>query len=202
MFVVGLTGGIGSGKSTATRSFSTLGINIIDADVIARDVVSVGSQALTEIANHFGPDVLLADGNLDRNKVRDIIFSDPQAKKWLESLLHPKIRKKILDEIELSHSIYTIVSAPLLIETGLDQIVDRVLVVDIPEAIQIERTALRDKISNKQVETIILSQVNRETRLQRADDIIDNSGSVEETKAQVEKLHNIYLTFTSKKQES
>ena len=202
MFVVGLTGGIGSGKSTVTRSFSTLGINIIDADVIARDVVSVGSQALTEIANHFGPDVLLADGNLDRNKVRDIIFSDPQAKKWLESLLHPKIRKKILDEIELSHSIYTIVSAPLLIETGLDQIVDRVLVVDIPETIQIERTALRDKISNKQVETIILSQVNRETRLQRADDIIDNSGSVEETKAQVEKLHTTYLTFASNKQES
>lgn len=202
MFVVGLTGGIGSGKSTVTRYFSSLGINIIDADVIARDVVSVGSQALTEIANHFGPDVLLADGNLDRNKVRDIIFSDPQAKKWLESLLHPKIRKKILDEIELSHSIYTIVSAPLLIETGLDQIVDRVLVVDIPETIQIERTALRDKISNKQVETIILSQVNRETRLQRADDIIDNSGSIEETKAQVEKLHNIYLTFASNKQES
>lgn len=202
MFVVGLTGGIGSGKSTVTRSFSTLGINIIDADVIARDVVSVGSQALTEIANHFGPNVLLTDGSLDRNKVRDIIFSDPQAKKWLESLLHPKIQKKILDEIKQSRSIYTIVSAPLLIETGLDKIVDRVLVVDIPEAIQIERTTLRDKISSKQVQAIILSQVNRETRLKRADDIIDNSGSVEETKAQVEKLHNIYLTFASNKQES
>lgn len=202
MFVVGLTGGIGSGKSTVTRCFSMLGINIIDADVIARDIVSVGSQTLAEIANHFGQDVLLTDGSLDRNKLRDIIFSDPQAKKWLESLLHPKIQKKIPDEIKQSRSIYTIVSAPLLIETGLDQIVDRVLVVDIPEAIQIERTTLRDKISSKQVQAIILSQVNRETRLKRADDIIDNSGSLEETREQVEKLHNIYLTFASNKQKS
>ncbi len=201
MFVVGVTGGIGSGKSTVTNLFSELGVKVIDADVIARDLVSPGSKSLTAITKRFGQHLVLEDGNLDRRKLRDIIFSDPNAKKWLENLLHPEVKKQILEEIENSKSSYTIVSAPLLLEAGLDQITDRVLVVDIPEASQIERTVLRDRTSEESVNNIIQSQIKRKIRLQKATDIIDNTGSLDDTKKQVKKLHTIYLNLASKKQE-
>lgn len=188
--IVGLTGGIGSGKSTVSNLLHSYGITIVDADKIAREVVQPGSSALKDINEHFGEDIL-DHGVLNRAKLRELIFSNVDEKKWLEQLLHPLIRDEILEHISASNSAYTLLEAPLLMENGLDKLCHKNIVVDIPEALQIERTLIRDMSNQKTVEAIIASQLSRADRLARADYIIYNDGARDELEAQVLRLHNI-----------
>lgn len=173
--VIGLTGGIGSGKSTITDMFADLGIDVVDADIVARMVVAPKSKALKQISEHFGEKFIQPDGHLNRSLLRSRVFSNEQDKAWLNNLLHPLIRQRMLKEIDLSTSSYCLFVAPLLIENNLQDFVQRIIVIDITEAEQIKRTVLRDTSSNDEVQRIITSQVSREERLSHADDIIDNS---------------------------
>ncbi len=198
MLVVGLTGGIGSGKSAVSRLFEDYGVPVIDADHVAREVVEPGSPALDEIVRQFGDDVLLHDGHLDRSNLRQKIFNDQQARKKLEVILHPKIRQRMRDRLQSTGAPYAIFVVPLLIETGQHQDVDRVLVVDCPEALQMERVKKRDSASASQITAIMASQVSREQRLAEADDIIENRGSLEELNASVSSLHQQYLELSQK----
>ena len=193
MFIVGLTGGIGSGKSVVSNKFLSLHINVNDADIASRKIVEPGQPALVEIENHFGSDILTKEGFLNRGKLREVIFSDPKEKKWLESILHPKIREYLVQEIEGSSSPYSILVSPLLLETNQHQLCSRILLVDVPREIQIKRTVLRDKVPESQIEKIILSQMDREKRLKKADDVLLNTGTVLELEEQVLELHKKYL---------
>ncbi|MEI6894898.1 MAG: dephospho-CoA kinase [Colwellia sp.] len=172
--VIGLTGGIGSGKTTITHCFQKLGVEIIDADIIAREVVSVNSPALTAIAQHFGSEYLAADGQLNRALLRSQIFANEADKHWLNALLHPLIRTRIISQTKSAKSLYCLLVAPLLIENNLHALVDRILVVDVSEKTQLKRTLLRDNSSEQEVRSIIASQATRSQRKQAADDIIDN----------------------------
>ncbi len=195
--IIGLTGGIGSGKTTITNYFEELGIDIIDADVIAREVVAVNSPALKAIAEHFGKEYLQDNGQLNRALLRSRIFSNDVDKNWLNELLHPLIRLGIVDKTKSAKSFYCILVAPLLIENNLLELVDRVLIVDVSEATQLSRTLLRDSSSAKEVKAIIASQTNREVRIQAADDIINNDdSSLAEIKSAVLALNQKYLTLT------
>lgn len=196
MFVVGITGGIGSGKTAVTNAFQELGIEIVDADIAAREVVTLGSPGLTAIEKHFGADILLEDGTLNRAKLREIIFKNPAEKKWLEQLTHPLIREEIIKGLNNSKSPYTILVSPLLIESGQSQLVNRVLVVDVPVEVQIQRTCERDNNPQAQVEAIIKSQLDRETRLSYADDIIENNHSLLHLQEHVAKLNQQYLRLS------
>jgi len=198
MFIVGLTGGIGSGKSVVSERFKTLGITVVDADLASREVVKPGRPALVEIKNHFGESILNDEGDLNRRKLREIIVSDDKQRQWLESVLHPRIGEQVRKELEDSSSVYTLYVAPLLFESNGDQICSRVLIVDVPIEIQISRTCSRDKVSIEQVEKIINSQISRKERLEKADDIISNDGTIEEMEAAVDKLHKKYLELTNK----
>jgi dephospho-CoA kinase len=198
MLVVGLTGGIGSGKSAVSRLFEDYGVPVIDADHVAREVVEPGSPALDEIVRQFGDDVLLHDGRLDRANLRHKIFNDQQARKKLETILHPRIRQRMRDRLQSIGAPYAIFVVPLLIETGQHKDVDRVLVVDCPEALQMERVKKRDSASASQITAIMASQVSREQRLAEADDIIENRGSLEELNASVSSLHQQYLELSQK----
>ncbi len=191
--VVGLTGGIGSGKSAAADCFAELGIEVIDADRISREVVEPGSEALAEIARHFGEGVLLADGRLDRKALREIIFEQPEEKRWLESLLHPLIGREIERRLDRVESAYAMLESPLLLEGGQSRRVDRVLVIDVPESVQIERTRARDGSSEAQVRAIMDSQLPRSERLARADDVIRNDGDPAALRQHVATLHERYL---------
>lgn len=191
--IVGLTGGIGSGKSEVSRRFQSLGITVIDADLVAREVVEPGRPALDAIADHFGRAVLNSDLTLDRAKLRTIIFSNPTEKQWLEALLHPIIRTETIAQLQASNSTYTILSSPLLLETDQHLLVDRVLVVDASENLQISRATTRDGNSPEQIERIMATQLNRQQRLARADDIIHNHNDLNELQAQIERLHKHYL---------
>ena len=193
MFVVGLTGGIGSGKSTVSKYFEHFGIDIIDADILARKLVEPNTDALNSIENHFGAEIILNTGSLNRNALRKIVFDNPQEKSWLESLLHPLIRQESKKRIANSESDYCIYSAALLIENKLFPFVDRILVVDIPEDLQIERATSRDKATPTELNKILRAQISRGERLKHADDVIDNSGTIEETRFQVSRLHQKYL---------
>ncbi|WP_096085324.1 dephospho-CoA kinase [Agaribacterium haliotis] len=192
MFKLGLTGGIGSGKSTVSAMFAELGITVVDADIVAREVVEPGQTALAKIAEHFGPQVLLADGSLDRSQLRSLIFADPKAKLWLEQLTHPLIRQEIERQLERAQSTYVILSSPLLLETGQQKLVDRVLVVDLSEAEQLKRACARDQNSEEQIRAIMTSQLSREQRLKHANDVIDNSADKAQCLSQVEILHQEY----------
>jgi len=195
--IIGLTGGIGSGKTTVTNFFEELRIDVIDADVIARDVVAVNSPALKAIAEHFGNEYLQADGQLNRPLLRSKIFSSDLDKKWLNELLHPLIRHHIVEKTKSAKSLYCILVAPLLIENNLLALVDRVLIVDVSEATQIARTLLRDTSSAKEIKSIMASQTNREVRIEAADDIINNDeSSLAEIKVAVLALNQKYLTLT------
>ena len=194
-WILGLTGGIGSGKSAAAQCFVDLGVHLVDADNAARWVVEPGRPALAQIAQHFGPSVLQADGTLNRSALRELIFKDPQQRVWLESLLHPLIREEIRQYLTRAESAYAILVSPLLLETSQYQMVQRVLVIDVPESVQIERTVLRDKTNEEQVRAILKVQASREERLSRADDVIVNDRDPAWLKSEVERLHHFYLTL-------
>jgi dephospho-CoA kinase len=194
-FILGVTGGIGSGKSVATDHFFSLGIHVVDADVIAHQLVARGSPLLLTIKEHFGDDILLGsdelnNAELNRVKLRDIVFNNPQEKKWLENLLHPLIRKKIRAELAAANSHYAILSAPLLFENNLQLEVDRVLVIDCDESLQYERASLRDNSDREMIKKIMQQQLDRSTRLARADDVIENMGSLADLKQSVEHYHH------------
>ena len=193
MLIIGLTGGIGSGKSVASDKFASLGITVVDADVASRTVVEPGMPALKEIESHFGPEIIARDGQLDRTKLREIIASDAEERKWLESVLHPRIGEQITKEISESSSPYTIFVAPLLLETNSDNMCSRVLVVDVAEEVQIQRTIKRDQMLGEQIEKIVAAQMSRKERLEKADDVLENAGTIRELQDQVEELHHKYL---------
>lgn len=191
--IIGLTGGIGSGKSEASKRFAERGVLVVDADVVAREVVEPGEPALQEIATHFGPDILDADGNLNRAMLREVIFSNPTEKQWLESLLHPIINAEIRRQLAGATSMYAILASPLLLETQQFNLVDRILVIDTSEQHQLERASHRDKNNEAQIKAIMQTQLSRQERCARATDIIQNHGSIDELDEQVEKLHHLYL---------
>ncbi|HSG87757.1 MAG TPA: dephospho-CoA kinase [Pseudomonadales bacterium] len=193
MFVVGITGGIGSGKSAVSDRFAALGITVVDADLASRVVVEPGRPALASIAEHFGSELIAADGSLDRAALRARVFADPDERRWLESLLHPLIAEEIRRALAAASSPYAILVSPLLIEAGQTAYVDRVLVVDVPEALQLSRTMARDANSEAQVKAIIAAQTDRDSRLARADDVIVNDAGLAELDARVAALHARYL---------
>ncbi len=196
MFVVGLTGGIGSGKTVASDRFEELGIKVVDADISSRVVVEIGKPALSSIEAKFGSDVILDDGSLNRAKLREIIFKDDEAKSWLESLLHPLIGQHILDEITSATSKYVILVSPLLFETTQFQMCNRTLLIDVPKDIQILRTAKRDKVPESQVEKIIASQMDRNQKIRKADDVIVNDGEISDLIAKIDEIHQKYIGLT------
>lgn len=193
--IIGLTGGIGSGKSTVADYFHQQGIQSVDADIVAREVVAAGSYCLAEITAYFGADILLADGNLNRARLRELIFSNPAHKVWLDTLLHPAIRHNMLTQLQALTSPYALLIAPLLLENKLTRYVHRTLVVDIPESLQIVRTLSRDDVSEQQVHAIIAAQIPRQERLKLADDIITNDGSLADLTQQAAALHQKYLAL-------
>ena len=198
MYVVAITGGIGSGKTTVANQFAALGIEVVDADLIAREVVEPGTPALAAIASHFGPGILDEQGRLDRRALRERIFSDPAAKSWLNALLHPIIRSEMLRQCAAASSPYCLLVVPLLVENRLTELADRVLVIDVDEATQIERTCRRDGVSLEQAQAILASQANRSERLAMADDVLDNqSGTTETIRERILALHETYLAFAS-----
>lgn len=195
-FIVGLTGGIGSGKTTVANLFAAEGITLVDADIVARDVVAQGSKGLEAIVSHFGAEILTPEGELDRAKLRQRIFSHPEEREWLNQLLHPMIRQEMLAQVEKATSAYVIMVVPLLFENGLDRLVNRTLVVDISPELQISRTVKRDNVDASQVNNIINSQLSRSEKLARADDIIDNQGEISTLKREVLALHQRYLQLS------
>lgn len=199
MFIVGLTGGIGSGKSTVAQHFIKLGITCIDADLTAREVVQPGEEALDAISQHFGKAILLADGSLDRRKLREEIFANPLARQWLNELLHPLIRQRMLQQCQQANSPYCILMVPLLFENNLQSLVQRTLVIDVDEATQIRRTMQRDKTTEAQVKAILAAQCPRQQRLMLADDVIANGDEVTPLQRQnaVNTLHQTYLLLAS-----
>jgi dephospho-CoA kinase len=191
--VVGITGGIGSGKSAVTRCFEQRGITVVDADVVARLIVEPGTPALAAITEHFGAAILQADDCLDRAALRSRVFSNDAERRWLEQLTHPLIGQEILNQIRASRSPYTILSSPLLLDTSQKALVDCVVVVDAPEELQLQRTVQRDSNDEAQVRRIMAAQMSRSDRLERADIVIDNSRSMDELDCQVEELHKEFL---------
>ncbi|MFT4940940.1 MAG: dephospho-CoA kinase [Paraglaciecola sp.] len=192
-FVVAVSGGIGSGKTTVTDLFKGLGVDVIDADVIARQVVEPGSLGVQKIVDKFGPEIIDNNGQLKRAKLREMIFRESALKNWLNALLHPLIREQMVLQTQQAQSPYCILSVPLLVENNLNHGVDRVLIVDVTEQTQVDRTLQRDKVDSQQIESIMNSQASREQRLAIADDIIDNNGEQAELVEQVHKLHKTYL---------
>jgi dephospho-CoA kinase len=190
---VGLTGGIGSGKSSVTAIFTALGVPVIDADLVAREVVAPGGPALVEITSRFGTEMLDSSGELNRQRLKELIFSDPTARQDLEQILHPRIRERMLQRLDAIDAPYTILSIPLLVESGHDYHLDRTVVVDVSEQQQLERASIRDGVSVEQIEAAMAAQCDRQERLKIADDVIDNSGSPEQLEAQVLQLHQRYM---------
>ncbi|HDR2752764.1 MULTISPECIES: dephospho-CoA kinase [Enterobacter] len=196
-YIVALTGGIGSGKSTVADAFSRLGIPIIDADIIARQVVEPNTPALKAIEAHFGREVINADGTLNRRQLRECIFSDSSEKAWLNALLHPIIHQETQRQITEARSPYVLWVVPLLVENQLQKKADRILVIDVSPETQIERTMTRDHVSREHAEQILAAQVTREARLAVADDVIDNNGAPDALASDVARLHAQYLTFAA-----
>ena len=194
-WILGLTGGIGSGKSAAAQRFVELGVHLVDADQAARWVVEPGRPALARIVEHFGPGVLLEDGQLDRAALRQLIFADPDQRRWLEALLHPLIGQEIFSYLAKAESPYAVFVSPLMIESGQYQRTNRLLVIDAPQNLQVERTLLRDQTSPEQVEAILKAQASREERLRHADDILVNDRDIAWLHSEVDRLHNYYLTL-------
>ena len=191
--VVGVTGGIGSGKSEVTRRLEARGITVVDADIVARIIVEPGGSALAAIAEHFGPGIIMADGTLDRAGLRQRVFADDGERQWLERLTHPLIGQEIRRQLQAADSPYSVLSSPLLLETLQKDLVDLVVVVDVPEAVQLRRASQRDANSEEQIRRIMAAQMPREKRLELADIVIDNSQPLAELDAIVEELHKEFL---------
>lgn len=189
---IGLTGGIGSGKSEASREFARLGVPVIDTDVIARELVRPGQPALAEIVKRFGAEMLDEKGNLDRTRLRKTVFSDPGLRRQLEAILHPRIRDRAVALMEQAKGPYCVLVIPLLVETAGDYPLDRILVIDSPRELQIERIAARDGLSESEIKAVLKTQASREQRLAIADDIIVNDASPELLRSEIERLHRLY----------
>lgn len=201
-FVIGVTGGIGSGKTTVANLFASRGIDVVDADVIAREVVAPGSEGLNAIATRFGGAVLQSDGSLNRAALREHIFSHPEDKTWLNNLLHPMIRRAMVEQTQQASSPYCLLVIPLLVENGLEALCDRILVVDVSEQTQIRRTTVRDGVSEQQVTNILAAQASRTQRLAAADDVIVNEDESADLAKAVETLHHQYLALAMQQSES
>ncbi len=199
MLLIGLTGGIGSGKSTACDCFRQLGVPVIDTDEIAHQLVRPGSPVLQQLVQLFGEQVLMADGSLNRTLLRERVFRDGQERARLEALLHPLIRQEMQRQIAQLSAPYVILAIPLLLEKRWQDQIDRVLVIDCSETLQKTRAGLRDGSSPQTIERIIASQVDRETRVNAADDLIDNAGSIDSLRQQVDTLHRRYLAISAKR---
>lgn len=195
--VIGLTGGIGSGKSTVGHYFQDLGVPVIDADVVARELVEPGRPALAQLAELFGEDILNADGTLNRPRLRALAFSDEAAKERLEKLLHPLIRAEMLRQSARLEAPYCVFVIPLLLEKGWQSMVDRVLVVDASEDEQVRRAMARDGVDEESIRAIMANQVDRKTRLAAADEVIHNEGQLDALRQQVERLHRHYLRLSA-----
>ena len=196
MKIIGLTGGIGSGKTTVSDVFQELGIEVVDADVVSRELTAVNGRAIPEIIQKFGPAAVSPDGSMNRSFVRELVFSDPAAKTVLENILHPLIRKECQRRLEASQSPYTILSVPLLIESPFwRSSVDRLLVVEAPEVLRMKRVIQRSHLTPEVVTKIISAQATTAQRLDAADDVIENMGTFEMLKSSVLKLHSVYLAL-------
>ena len=198
MLKIGLTGGIGSGKSTAADFFRQQGIEVIDLDQIARWIVEPGSAALDQISEHFGAGIRTGRGELDRQKLGNIIFNDGAEKRWLESLLHPLIQREMAKRITASNSAYVVIEIPLLAENGHRRDVDRVLVIDSEPQAQLERARARGNQSEEQIKKIIGLQASRQARNALADEIVENHGSRAELQQKLEPIHSMYLEISSR----
>ncbi|MFT6916102.1 MAG: dephospho-CoA kinase [Motiliproteus sp.] len=196
-FIVGLTGGIGSGKTTVANLFAARGIALIDTDLIAREIVAPGEPALRQICDHFGPGVLQLDDSLDRAALRQIVFADPAQRHWLEHLTHPLIRQRTLQRLDRAGSAYALLVSPLLLETDQQQLVDHILVIDLPEELQIARTVQRDGNTEQQVRQILEAQCSRTQRFECADSIIDNTQSPQLLNQQVDNLDRQFRLLAS-----
>lgn len=194
--IIGLTGGIGSGKTAVSDRFKALGIHIVDADIAARTIVEPNKPAWRDIKEYFGPEALLEDLTLNRAWLRQQVFADNAKRKKLEALTHPRIRDEIIRDLENSNSAYTLLASPLLIESGQVALVNKVIVVDVPETLQIERTCSRDNSDVEQVKRIIAAQLPRQQRLSHADWVVDNTQPLESLDEQVETLHQELLKLT------
>ena len=197
MLKIGLTGGIGCGKSTVARFFTQLNVPVIDADELAHQVVEIGQPALKLIEQQFGATSLCADGSLNRESLRELVFSDPSQKQKLEAIIHPLVYQMIREQMALLNAPYCLISIPLLFETHKTDFVDRILVIDCPVELQIKRVVERDHLTVERVQSIIDSQVSRAVRTAQADDIIDNTKTDTELAMQIEKLHNLYLSLST-----
>ncbi|HUF21890.1 MAG TPA: dephospho-CoA kinase [Burkholderiales bacterium] len=193
-FVVALTGGIGSGKSLVSDAFMDLGATVVDTDQIARQLTGAGGAALPEVAAQFGEEMLLPDGSLDRDRMRELVFRDPQARQRLEQILHPMIRAQSGNEIRSAKGPYVLLVVPLLVERGgYRDLAARTLVVDCDEELQVERVMRRNDLSRDQALAIMRAQVSRQERLARADDVITNEGRPKDIQPQIARLHDKYL---------
>ena len=198
MLKIGLTGGIGCGKTTVSKLFEHLNIPVIDADTLAHQLVEIGQPALNEIAHVFGSDILNVDGSLNRQKLSQLIFSNKQLKQELEAILHPRIYQAIQTAIQSLNSAYCIISIPLLFETNMIDLVDRILVIDCPVESQIERVQKRDGRPLAQIQAIIDNQVSRTYRITHAHDLLDTSIANDKLAETVKKLHNLYLSLSTR----
>ena len=188
-FVLGLTGGIASGKTAAADRLASLGATLVDTDLISREVVEPGQLALTQIEQHFGPEVIQQDGYLNRAVLREKVFQDPAERQWLEALLHPLIRQTAIDRAQNAETPIAVVVVPLLFESGHYQEINASLVIDVPVELQRQRTLSRDGVSETQVDSILAAQMDRQSRIDRADYVISNAGTLDELYSQVDALY-------------
>ena len=198
MLKIGITGGIGSGKTALAREFQLLGVPVFDTDEIGRKLTQVGQHSFNKIIEHFGETVLLPTGDLDRKRLREIIFNNPIERQWLENILHPMILTEISDLAQQIEAPYIVAVIPLLIESQKQHYVDRILVIDVPEDIQFKRALARDKGTPEMIRRIMQSQVSRQERLSFADDLVDNSGDISNLAFRAKTLHNHYLSLSQK----
>jgi dephospho-CoA kinase len=197
--IIGLSGGIGSGKTAVSDRFKALGIHVVDADIAARTIVEPNKPAWLDIKEFFGPEVLLENQTINRAWLRQQVFLDADKLKKLEKFTHPRIREEIIHDLESSTSAYTILVSPLLIESGQVKLVEKVIIIDVPEALQIERTCSRDNNDTEQVKRIIAAQLPRDKRLSYADWVIDNSQPLETLNKRIEILHKELINLTLEK---
>ena len=199
--IIGVTGGIASGKSTVANAFAALGAPWVDADDVAREVVEPGEPALEAIAERFGREALNEDGTLNRRALREIVFADAGERRWLESVTHPRIRERLIEHLarlQASDSPYVLLVSPLLFESGQSEMTDRTLVIDVPEALQIARTAARDDVDEAQARAIVAAQMPRAERLARADDVLENGGSEAAMRRRVAELDRHYRELATR----